>query len=79
MLHRLEHEYGVRCRLENIGGKYPRWVTGSKDDIERFASERGRMLLYDSKGSPLVLFEDQWGLKWALDRETKIKFHDVAP
>ncbi|MGI8619903.1 MAG: peptide chain release factor 3 [Gemmatimonadaceae bacterium] len=79
MLHRLEHEYGVPCRLENIGGRFPRWVTGAKEDIERFASERGRMLLYDHKGDPLVLFEDQWGLKWALDRETKIQFHEVAP
>ncbi|HEY9516930.1 MAG TPA: peptide chain release factor 3, partial [Gemmatimonadaceae bacterium] len=28
MLHRLEHEYGVPCRLENIPYRFPRWVTG---------------------------------------------------
>ena len=37
------------------------------------------MLLYDAKGNPLILFEDAWGLKWALERETKVVFSEVAP
>ena len=79
MLHRLEHEYGVRCRLEKIAGRYPRWVTGPKDAIERVGRERGRNILYDAFGAPLILFEDSWGLRWALERETSVKFHDSAP
>ena len=70
MLHRLEHEYGAPCRLEKISARYPRWVAGPKDEIERIARDRGRMLLYDAKGNPLILFEDAWGLRWVLERET---------
>jgi peptide subunit release factor RF-3 len=54
-------------------------VTGPAAEIERLARDRGRMLLYDAKGSPLILFEDAWGLRWALERETTVQFHDVAP
>ncbi len=79
MLHRLEHEYGVRCRLERIAGKLPRWVTGPQEEIERVARDRGRMLLFDAKGNPLILFEDSWGLRWTLERETAVQFHEVAP
>jgi peptide chain release factor 3 len=79
MLHRLEHEYGAACRIERISARYPRWVVGPPDEIDRIARDRGRMLLYDAKGNPLILFEDSWGLKWALERETKVSFHDVAP
>jgi len=79
MLHRLEHEYGASCRLERIAARYPRWVTGPIDDIERIARDRGRMLLYDAKGNPLILFEDSWGLRWALDHEKGVSFHEVAP
>ncbi|MDQ3998210.1 MAG: peptide chain release factor 3, partial [Gemmatimonadota bacterium] len=79
MMHRLEHEYGVAARLERISARYPRWVTGSKEEIERAARERGRTLLYDAKGQPLILFEDSWALRWALEREKDITFHDVAP
>ena len=79
MLHRLEHEYGVRCRLEKIGGRYPRWVVGPLAEIERVGRERGRSILYDANGAPLILFEDTWGLKWVLDRETALTFHEAAP
>jgi peptide chain release factor 3 len=79
MLHRLEHEYGASCRLERITARYPRWVTGPADEIERIARDRGRMLLYDAKGNPLILFEDSWGLRWALEREKDVAFHEVAP
>ena len=52
MLHRLEHEYGAPCRIEKISARYPRWVVGPQDEIERIARDRGRMLLYDAKGQP---------------------------
>jgi peptide chain release factor 3 len=79
MMHRLEHEYGAPCRLEKITARYPRWVVGKQDDIDRIARDRGRMLLYDAKGNPLILFEDAWGLRWALERETDVTFLEVAP
>jgi peptide chain release factor 3 len=79
MLHRLEHEYGAPCRLEKISARYPRWVVGKQADIDRLANDRGRMLLYDAKGNPLILFEDAWGLRWALEREKEVTFLEVAP
>jgi peptide chain release factor 3 len=79
MLHRLEHEYGAPCRLEKITARYPRWVTGPIEEIERIARDRGRLLLYDARGNPLILFEDSWGLRWALEREHNVTFHEVSP
>jgi len=79
MLHRLEHEYGVRCRLEKVSGRHPRWVTGPIEDIERVARERGRTLLYDAKGGPLLLFDDAWTMRYVVEREEKLQFHEVAP
>ena len=79
MMHRLEHEYGVRCRLEKISGRFPRWVVGASEEIERIARDRKCTLLYDAKGHPLLLFEDAWTLRWALEKETAVSFHEVAP
>jgi len=79
MLHRLEHEYGVKCRLEKVSGRYPRWVVGAAAEIERLAQDPGRTLLYDARGTPLILFDSQWGMRWALDHERSVAFHDVAP
>ena len=79
MLHRLEHEYGAQCRIERISARYPRWVTGPAAEIERIARDRGRTLLYDAKGNPLILFEDSWALRWTLERETSVTYHEIAP
>jgi peptide chain release factor 3 len=79
MLHRLEHEYGVPCKLERLSARYPRWVVGPQDEIERLGRERGRVLLFDATGAPLFLFEDSWTLRWTLERENSLTFHEVAP
>jgi peptide chain release factor 3 len=79
MVHRLEHEYGVACKLEHFNAKHPRWVTGSEAAIEKVARERGRTLLYDVKGAPVILFESEWALRWALERDKDVAYHDVAP
>ncbi len=79
MLFRLENEYGAPCRFEPVGYRYPRWVTGTPDAIEAAASARGRLRLYDTKGHPLLLFENEWALRWAQENEKRLTFHDVAP
>jgi len=79
MLFRLEHEYGAPCRFEPVGYRYPRWVTGTDDAIEQAANARGRLRLYDTKGHPLLLFENEWALRWAQENERQLTFHDVAP
>ena len=67
MMHRLAHEYGVAARLEKISSRYPRWITGSEADLARATRDPGRTLLYDAKGQPLLLFENEWRMRWALD------------
>ena len=79
MMHRLAHEYGVDARLERISARYPRWVTGSPKAIERAARDSGRMLLFDAKGQPLLLFDSDWQMRWALEHEQDVELHDIAP
>ncbi|MGH7670885.1 MAG: EF-Tu/IF-2/RF-3 family GTPase, partial [Gemmatimonadaceae bacterium] len=79
MMHRLAHEYGVDARLERISARYPRWVTGTPEAIDRAAHDSGRMLLFDAKGQPLLLFDNEWQMRWALDHEQDVGLHDIAP
>ena len=79
MLHRLEHEYGVRCKLEPITARFPRWVTGKEVDIDRLAGEPGRLRIYDTLGNPVILFESEWAQRWTVDRVTALAFHESPP
>jgi hypothetical protein len=48
-------------------------------DIDRVVQGRGCTLLYDATGNPLLLFEDDWALRWTLERETALTFLESAP
>ena len=79
MQFRLEHEYGAPCRLEQFSYRYPKWVTGPAAVIESEATKRGRIRLYDANGAPLLLFENAWELRMALQNPAGLTFHEVAP
>jgi peptide chain release factor 3 len=79
LLHRLEHEYNVKAKLEFLSYKHARWVEGPHDAIDRVASGIGRTVVYDSKERPLVLFESEWAMRTAVEKEKEIAFHDIAP
>jgi peptide chain release factor 3 len=79
MLHRLEHEYGAPCAIENLPFRFPRWVTGPAATIQRLGESQDLTLLYDAKDQPVLLFRDEWRLRWALERHPELTFHEAAP
>jgi peptide chain release factor 3 len=79
MSFRLETEYGAPAKLEPLGYGHPRWVTGDRKDIEKAGTAHGRILLYDIKGSPMLLFADRWAMRSAVEKETRLQFHEAAP
>jgi peptide chain release factor 3 len=79
MVHRLENEYGAPCTLEKLPFRYPRWVTGPKSEIEKLGESQDLQLLYDAKNNPVILFRDEWRLRWALERSSGLTFLEAAP
>jgi peptide chain release factor 3 len=79
MTFRLEHEYGAPCRLERMSYTQARWVLGPVEEIERVGRAHGRLLVYDARNNPLILFEDAWSLRAALTHETMLTYHESAP
>jgi peptide chain release factor 3 len=81
MVHRLENEYGAPCTLETLSYRFPRWVIGSLAAIEKFASGADMTLLRDAKDHPVLVFRDEWRLRYALEKATElgIEFRTEAP
>jgi peptide chain release factor 3 len=79
LLHRLEHEYGVKATLSNLPYGFARWVTGPTEEIDRLGASVGRSLVYDVKNRPLLLFESEWTMRHTIERHSDLQFHDVAP
>jgi peptide chain release factor 3 len=80
LLHRLEHEYGVKARLEPLAYSCARWVVGDSAQIRLVAGGgHGRTLVHDAKGQPMILFDNEWTMRNTMTREKELQFHDVAP
>ncbi|HET9133312.1 MAG TPA: peptide chain release factor 3 [Gemmatimonadales bacterium] len=79
LLHRLEHEYGVRATLEPLSFRVARWVRGPDEAIERLVEGRSRLRLYDTKGGSILLFEDEWALRHGMEAGKELEFLEAAP
>jgi peptide chain release factor 3 len=70
LLHRLEHEYGVPAKLQPLGMSHARWISGTREAMQKAMLMRDRMVLYDQKGQPVLLFANRFAMQWA-ERESE--------
>ena len=82
LLHRLEHEYGVKAKLDGLSYRLARWVQpadGKTVDVAELARAAGRALVEDVKGRPLLLFESEWSLRTLKDKHSELEFLATLP
>ena len=72
--HRLESEYKVAVRLRPLPYKYARWVEGEPFAPERFGRGGGATCVLDAEGRSIVLFENDWTLRTAIQDHPHLRF-----
>ncbi|NML13894.1 peptide chain release factor 3 [Azohydromonas caseinilytica] len=74
--HRLEHEYGVRARIQPVRYNVARWVTcDDAKELQRFIDHNAHRVAFDAVDAPCVLLEYAGELRAMQDNWPKIKFH----
>lgn len=78
--HRLEHEYGVKARIQPSRYQVARWVTcdeadGGAKELQRFIDGNAHRVAYDAVDAPTVLVEYAPELRAIESNWPKIKFH----
>jgi peptide chain release factor 3 len=74
--YRLKAEYGVEIRQTALPYRYARWVQpgpGSAADPSRLNITSTTMLVLDADENPVLLFESEWAIQWAIDRNKGVK------
>jgi peptide chain release factor 3 len=73
---RLKAEYGVSVAFDPLPFVHARWVEGAPEDmhLEKFERLGRSTCVTDVEERPLVLFENDWGLRTAVDDNPKLKF-----
>ena len=66
---RLESEYNVEIRLENLPYEHIRWIENRDEvDVDSLVGTSDMKKVIDMKGNPLLLFVNAWSVGMVLDR-----------
>ena len=66
---RLESEYNVEIRLENLPYEHIRWIENKEEvDVDSLTGTSDMKKVIDMKGNPLLLFVNAWSVGMTLDR-----------
>ncbi len=66
--YRLENEYNVEIRLENLPYEHIRWIENKDIDLDKLSGTSDMKKVKDRKGNPLLLFVNAWSVGMTVDR-----------
>lgn len=75
--YRMKNEYGVDMSLQRLPYQLARWVEGDTYKPAFFQASNAKPVK-DKQGRPVVLFENEFSLRWASERYPEISFHSQS-
>ena len=77
--YRLENEYNVDIRLENLPYEHIRWIANKEEvDVDRIAGTSDMKKVMDLKGTPLLLFVNPWSVGMVEERNENLKLEEFS-
>ncbi|GIO38386.1 peptide chain release factor 3 [Paenibacillus antibioticophila] len=75
--YRMKGEYGVDVQLQRMPFQFARWIVADKVDPSKFRINS--TLVKDKKGNYVVLFENEYAMRTAMEKNPDAKFLETAP
>lgn len=66
--YRLKNEYNVDIRMEGLPYQYIRWIENEEVDPKKLDLSSDTKVVQDFRDRYLLLFTDEWNIRWATDR-----------
>lgn len=76
--YRLENEYNVEIRLENLPYEHIRWIENEEIDMQRLTGTSDMKKIKDLKDRPLLLFVHEWSIRMTLERNEGLKLSEFG-
>ena len=76
--YRLENEYGVEIRMDNLPFEHIRWIENEDYDVESIIGTSDMKKVKDMRGRPLLLFVNSWSVGMVLDRNDGLELSEFG-
>jgi len=76
--YRLKGEYGVDIKIQHLPFKFARWLEGEGVDPRKLNLTSSSMIVEDKENRYVILFENDWSIRWAEERNKDIRLVDIA-
>lgn len=76
--YRLENEYNVEIRLENLPYEHIRWIENKEIELDKLTGTSDMKKITDLKGNPLLLFTNAWSVGMTLDRNKGLELSEFG-
>lgn len=76
--YRLENEYNCEIRLEPLPYQAIRWIKDTNTDMSQLRGVSEVKKVKDMKGNPLLLFKNEWGIQFVLDRNEGLELVEFS-
>ena len=78
MRFRMESEYGVEIKMENLPYEYIRWVTETPAPLTELNLTSDTKRVKDMKGNPLLLFAHEWSIRTVMERNKGLELAEFS-
>ncbi len=76
--YRLENEYNVEIKLENLPYEHIRWIENKEIDLDKLTGTSDMKKIKDLKGNPLLLFINQWSINMTVERNEGLQLSEFG-
>ena len=76
--YRLENEYNVEIRMEQLPYEHIRWIKNDNIDVSALSVTSDTKRIKDLKGNPLLLFTHPWSVKTVLERNEGLELSEFG-
>jgi peptide chain release factor 3 len=76
--YRLKNEYGVDLKMDRLPYRFVRWIEDEEYDTSKLNITSDSRLLKDMKDRDILIFQNDWGITWALNHNKGLVLSDVG-
>ena len=76
--YRLKNEYNVDIKMDRLAFRYVRWIESYDGNVDSLNLTSDAKRVKDFKDRDLIIFQNDWGINWALDHNKGLVLSGVG-